>query len=139
MWIVLLQLKKSEVHLSEQWFHVVKAKTDAGVRDVPIADKIVPLFENLMKTDGEYFIANKKSLYSYSVFKNKFWIPLNEELGTNHLPHDTRHTCVSRLAEAKIEQTTIKKIVGHVGAMSVTEKVYTHYDIKPLLEAVNLI
>ena len=96
-------------------------------------------FENLMKTDGEYFIANKKSLYSYSVFKNKFWIPLNEELGTNHLPHDTRHTCVSRLAEAKVEQTIIKKIVGHVGAMSVTEKVYTHYDIKPLLEAVNLI
>ena len=53
-------------------------------------------FENLMKTDGEYFIANKKSLYSYSVFKNKFWIPLNEELGTNHLPPQyTTHLRIS--------------------------------------------
>ena len=29
-------------------------------------------FENLMKTDGEYFIANKKSLYSYSVLRINF-------------------------------------------------------------------
>lgn len=135
----LLQLKKSDVHLSEQWFHVVKSKTDAGIRDVPIADKILPIFERLMKTDGEYLIANKNSYYPYSTFKMKFWKPLIEELKTEHRPHDTRHTCKSRLAEAKVEQTVIKKIVDHTGAMSVTEKVYTHFDIKPLLEEINLI
>ena len=61
------------------------------------------------------------------------------KFGINHLVHDTRHTFVSLLAEKKVEQTIIKKIVGHVGAMTVTEKVYTHYNIQPLLEAVNLI
>ena len=32
---------------------------------------------------------------------------------------------------------TKKLIVGHRGAMSLTEKVYTHLDINTLVEAVN--
>lgn len=135
----LLNLKKSEIRISEQWFHVSKSKTTAGVRDVPIADKVLPLFQKQMETSGEYLFSNDKSKYTYSTFKKRFWDSLSDEFEMEHLPHDTRHTCVSRLAEAKVEQTIIKKIVGHVGAMSVTEKVYTHYDIKPLLESVNLI
>lgn len=35
--------------------------------------------------------------------------------------------------------TMIKKIVGHKGAMSLTERVYTHPDIKALVDAVNMI
>ena len=136
----LLNIKKTDVHLSEQWFHVTRSKTAAGVRDVPIADKILPLFKEQMQTEGEHlFSKNNLKQYTYIAFKNQYWDKLPELLETEHLPHDTRHTCVSRLAEKKVEQTIIKKIVGHVGAMSVTEKVYTHYDIKPLLEAVNLI
>lgn len=135
----LINLKKSEVHLSEQWFHISKSKTTAGVRDVPIADKVVPLFREQMLSSGEYLFSKKGSQHTYHSFKNSFWDELSEVLGMEHLPHDTRHTCVSRLAEKKVEQTIIKKIVGHTGAMSVTEKVYTHFEIKPLLEAVNLI
>ncbi|MBR4023184.1 MAG: tyrosine-type recombinase/integrase [Ruminococcus sp.] len=54
-------------------------------------------------------------------------------------PHFTRHTCVSMLADAGVTPTIIKKIVGHSGAMSVTESVYTHLDIKVLVDAVNKI
>lgn len=43
------------------------------------------------------------------------------------------------LAEAKVDQTTIKKIVGHSGAMTLTEKVYTHLDVKELIDAINKI
>ena len=35
--------------------------------------------------------------------------------------------------------TMIKKIVGHSGAMTLTERVYTHLDVKALLEAINKI
>ena len=35
--------------------------------------------------------------------------------------------------------TLIKKIVGHSGAMSLTEKVYTHVNVQELLEAINRI
>ena len=54
-------------------------------------------------------------------------------------PHDTRHTCVSLLTEAHVDQTMIKKIVGHAGAMSLTERVYTHLDIETLVEEINKI
>ena len=33
----------------------------------------------------------------------------------------------------------IKKIVGHSGAMTLTERVYTHLDIEILVEAINKI
>ena len=43
------------------------------------------------------------------------------------------------LAEAGINQTIIQKIAGHSGAMTLTEKVYTHFDIKELVDAINKI
>jgi hypothetical protein len=43
------------------------------------------------------------------------------------------------LAEAKVDQTTIKKIVGHSGAMTLTERVYTHLDLEELVNAINQI
>lgn len=97
----LLYLKKSDVHLSEQWFHVPKSKTAAGIRDVPIADKVMPLFKEQMQTDGEYLFSKSrgKPKYSYNTFISHYWDGLSDILGVEHLPHDTRHTCVSRLAE----------------------------------------
>ena len=43
------------------------------------------------------------------------------------------------LAEAQVDQTTIKKIVGHSGAMTMTERVYTHLDVEVLINAINKI
>lgn len=54
-----------------------------------------------------------------------------------HTPHDTRHTCISLLTKADVNPTTIKKIVDHKGAMSLTEKVYTHMDYQTLLDGCN--
>lgn len=53
------------------------------------------------------------------------------------MPHCTRHTCISMLSEAGVQETTIKKIVGHSKAMTLTEKVYTHYDMQILIDAIN--
>ena len=62
-----------------------------------------------------------------------------ESLGFDHRPHDTRHTCVSILTEAEVNATMIKKIVGHSGAITLTDRVCTHLDVKALLEAINKI
>lgn len=43
------------------------------------------------------------------------------------------------LAEAGVNQTIIKKIVGHSGAMTLTEKVYTHFNVKDLIDEINKI
>lgn len=41
----LLNLKKENVHLSEQYFDVVDSKPENGIRKVPIADKVLPFYE----------------------------------------------------------------------------------------------
>lgn len=55
-----------------------------------------------------------------------------------HRPHDTRHTCISLLTSAGVDERVIKKIVGHKG-QGVTETVYTHFEIDKLLDAINKI
>ena len=64
---------------------------------------------------------------------------LAEDPYYDQTPHCTRHTCISMLTEAHVDQTMIKKIVGHSGAMTLTERVYTHLDIETLVEAINSI
>ena len=49
-----------------------------------------------------------------------------------------RHTCVSLLTEAGVDERIIKKIVGHKG-QGVTETVYTHIELPFKLEAINKI
>ena len=59
-----------------------------------------------------------------------------EQIGIDRTPHCSRHTCISMLSEAGVQDTTIKKIVGHSGAMTLTEKVYTHLDMQVLVDAI---
>lgn len=138
----LLDLEKEDVHLEEQWFHVRASKTNAGVRVVPIADKVLPFWQSFMsRSQCAYAVSTQdgKKHLSYDNFKKRYWFPLMEQLNMNHLPHETRHTCISRLVIAGVNQTIIKKIVGHKSIMNLTEKVYTHIEIKELLEAINRI
>lgn len=62
-----------------------------------------------------------------------------EELNLTHTIHETRHTFISKMVTANINMTMIKKIVGHKSIMNLTEKIYTHIEIKELLDAVNKI
>ena len=41
----LLDLKKENVHLDEQYFDVICSKTENGIRKVPIADKVLPYYK----------------------------------------------------------------------------------------------
>lgn len=136
----LLDLKKQNVNLKDRWFKVVEAKTAAGVRTVPIAEKIYPFFEywyNL--NDCEYLLSTPDgNHFLYRNYYDSYWTPLMDTLGMKHKPHDTRHTCVSLLTVAGVSDKIIKKIVGHKG-QSVTEVVYTHFEIEELIVAINKI
>jgi len=136
----LLNLKKADVHLSDQCFDVVESKTDAGARQVPIATKTLPFFSHWMERNecNALLSAPDGKPFKYRNFYDAYWLPLMENFSFKHLPHDTRHTTVSLLAKASVNQTIIKRIVGHSGAMSLTEKVYTHFDVRQLIDAIDL-
>ena len=135
----LVELKKEDVHLEERWFYIRKAKTESGIREVPIAEKIVPFFEYWMNRPCDHLICTPDDEpFTYRNFYDSYWTPLMDELSFNHRPHDTRHTCVSLLTEAGVDDRIIKKIVGHKG-QGVTETVYTHLELPIKLEAINRI
>lgn len=136
----MLDLKKENVNLSEKWFDIVASKTKAGIRKVPINDKILPFYEHWMtKNNCEYLLSTPDGKhFDYRNYYDSYWTPLIEQMNMNHRPHDTRHTCVSLLAEAGVDERLVKKIVGHKG-QGVTETVYTHFEIDALLDAINKI
>ena len=136
-----LDLKKEDVHLDEQYFDVIASKTENGLRKVPIADKLLPFYKAWFGgSKCEYLLHTPDHKhFDYRNYYDSYFTPLMEQLGFDHKPHDTRHTCISLLTEADVNPTSIKKIVGHSGAMSLTERVYTHLDIETLVEAINRI
>ena len=150
----LLDLKKEDVHIDERWLYVRESKTESGIREVPIAEKIVPFFEYWMNRKCDHLICTPDDEpFQYRNYYDSYWIPLMLEFGfgkfvidetkkepvyDGHRPHDTRHTCISLLTEKEVDERFIKKIVGHKG-QGVTENVYTHIELPTKLEAINLI
>lgn len=96
-------------------------KTGAGKgRTVPVHPRIAPLLEKY----GEGFPI------SYSALRRG----MREHYG--HLPHDTRHTFISRLQTAGADHVCIERLAGH-SSRGVTDRVYTHKDINELRKSVN--
>lgn len=135
----LLDLEKKDVHLEERWFYVKEAKTEAGIREVPIAEKVVPFFEYWMQSEGDYLVNADGLHFTHRNYYDSYWKPLLNELNMSEFtPHCTRHTCISFLTEAGVDERIIRKIVGHKG-QGVTETVYTHLELPIKLEAINRI
>ena len=104
--------------------HIADSKTEAGIRDVPISDKAqqlapIPHFKSYDRLYYQYRVWNKKHNFEH------------------HL-HDTRHTLVTLLTEAEVDERIIQSIVGHKGT-GVTQEVYTHISIETKREALNKI
>lgn len=123
----LIELPIENVHLDERYFEITKSKTKSGLRIVPIADAVMPLFEYFVKhsKNGKLFDID------YQQYKNFFkgYLP-------GHTPHDTRSTFISFMQELDIPLIVIQKIVGHRTG-NITGDVYTKLSLQPLLDAVN--
>lgn len=137
----LLNLKKENLFLDEQYFCVIESKTVSGIRVVPIADKVLDFWKEIsLRSQCDFVFTNSEGKkFTDDNFRKRYWHPMMQELNLNYLIHETRHTCISLLASANVNQTVIKHIVGHKSTMSLTESVYTHFDVSILIDAINKI
>lgn len=137
----LLSLKKDDVNLAEQWFKVRASKTNAGIRIVPIADKVLQYWEGFMERSRcPYAVCTAAGeQLTYDNFRKYYWHPLMEQLNLDYIPHETRHTCNSLLIMSNCNPTIRKKIMGHKSQMDIGEAVYGHIYNEELLKAINLI
>lgn len=138
----LSEMRKSDVFLDDRYIHLRKSKTKAGLRDVPLNEKIVFIVRNWLDLEG----ANDRLVplgSSPSVrvnsYKNGFDKTIKAYCSERYQQHDTRHTCTTMLTEAGVDERYIKLIIGHA-SQDVTNRVYAKkLDIKVLIEAINKI
>lgn len=101
----------------ENYIEITHAKTPSGIRIVPICDKlkdVLPIIKVPART----------------TFERHF-----RALLPQHCIHETRHTFITMMTEAGVDQRIIKAIVGHK-SNDVTD-IYTHITLDVMLEAVN--
>lgn len=135
----ILSLNKSDVDFENRYFTINKSKTEAGIRIVPIHDKVYEFwkeFYNISKCKA-MFVGQGGQRLEYSNFSRSYWKPLLTQLGMIHTIHETRHTFITRSIVQGLNKTIIKKIVGHKSQMDLTERVYTHIDIDELKNEIN--
>lgn len=137
----LLNLRKEDVDIEKQYFKVRASKTSAGIRIVPIADKVLPFWEDYMKESKcEYVICTPEGeQMTYDNYRKRYWHPLMEKLNMHYTIHETRHTCNSLLIMSDCNPTIRKKIMGHKSQMDIGEAVYGHIYVEELVKAINKI
>lgn len=123
----LLTMKQANVHEDHM---IGGTKTKAGKdRLIPIHSRIRPFIRK--RLDGqEYLVNNNGKHVTYPQFRTPFVQKVK-----GHTIHETRHTFISNLHSAGVNETTIKIIVGHA-RKDVTGKVYIHKMKDELVEAV---
>ena len=109
---------------------------------MPIPDTLLPFYHEWYDRhpECEYLLSTPDvKHFLYRNYKDSYYTTIMEQIGIKWSPHCTRHTTISMMKEHSIDETTIKKIVGHSGAMTLTERVYTHLDVQVLIDAINKI
>ncbi len=141
----LLKLPRKNVHLDEEipYISITDSKTDAGVRDIPIHDKILPVIKLYMgfsdNPNSCLFRSVNSAGISYTMFNqntDRYASKIFDGIQT-HTPHDTRHTFISALnLLPNVNLVVLETLVGH-SLKGVTSRVYTHptlADLKELLD-----
>ena len=136
----LLNIKTTDIDLTENIIQITQSKTTAGLRMIPISDHIRPLIEKRLDTAKEYLIEKDDKPINYDYYYRQIFTPIIEALGLNklHRPHDTRHTFATMLSDVNANTVSIKSLCGHSN-YNTTVKHYTHKSIEELRQAINLL
>lgn len=99
-------------------FTVTDAKTDAGIREVPVHPALVPLVKRLHKASADGFLIPSTAAGKYGVRSD----PLSKRFGRlktalgfgpGHVFHSIRKTVATQLEQAGVKESIAADIVGH--------------------------
>ena len=134
----LLSLTKDNIYLRQKYLKITKSKTKAGLRSIPIHEKILPLIINRMNKYDKFLICDETgNPYNYSKYRT-LWNKIMQQINAKHSTHDCRHTCATLMDNAEVNFNAKRRILGHSDG-DVTDTVYTHKNLKQLRKAINKI
>ena len=125
----MLEIKQENVHGD---YMIGGKKSDAGT------DRIIPLHRKIRKFIKKRLDGNKWLFHNedgkpidYQAYRSEFMKRID-----GHTIHETRHTFISRMHTAGVNEIIIKIISGHA-LPDITSKVYIHKEVEELLDAVH--
>lgn len=137
----LLNLRKEDIDMSSsiKTINVIKSKTKAGIRLIPLHDKIIPIVQDLLKNQSNYLIGSPRNkLFAYAYWVAYRFNPFMTKIDMYHRAHDCRHTFITRMTAMQSDRIALRQIIGHEGK-DITEKVYTHLPIEILKKNIDLL
>lgn len=135
----LLMRPRDDCNLEEGWIHISKAKNKSSIRYVPIHSKIMPLIRKFFIQESEWLVCTPSGgRVWYDNYSKRRLPEINRRLGSNHKPHDTRHTFATLGHRYGLNDLTLKKIMGHTPD-GITQKVYTHISIDEMRQEIEKI
>lgn len=135
----MLALQKSDVNMRQHYIRITKSKTAAGIRVIPIHSRIMPLVSCRMDSPGTALITSSSGRpYDYSRYCIAWRAVMRLINADGHTTHDCRHTVATLLDNAGANETAKRRILGHAGG-DVTERVYTHKNIRQLRKCIELL
>lgn len=135
----MLALQKSDINMRQHYIRITKSKTAAGIRVIPIHSRIMPLVVCRMDSPGTALITDASGRpYDYSRYCIAWRAVMQLINATGHTTHDCRHTVATLLDNAGANETAKRRILGHAGG-DVTERVYTHKNIRQLRKCIELL
>ena len=135
----MLHLQKSDVNLRQGYVRITKSKTVSGIRTIPIHHRILPLISKRMKFLGSNLITDSEGKpYNYSRYCILWREVMHSINADGHTTHDCRHTVATLLDNGGANETAKRRILGHAGG-DVTERVYTHKNIRQLRKCIELL
>lgn len=134
----LLEIKKENVHLEEDYM-IGGKKTKNGInRTIPIHTCIKPFVEHLFNTSkGTYMFTENGVTPSYNSFNRRWVVIKNHNNIDNEITlHYGRHTFATLCEEHGLNAYLVKVIMGH-SSNDLTKDVYTHASADRLVAEVN--
>lgn len=98
-------------------------KTDAGMREIPLSDKLLELLKPLAKQ--AYLFPNAKGELMNNSQVTRSWDKYIKEIGIETTPHQLRHSYQTMLFDAGIDIKTAQRWLGHADIRTTLE-IYTH-------------
>lgn len=126
-----LDLKKEHVDLDKRLIYAPGSKTEAGKdRIVVIPRDLMPIYERMMQTPGEYLCASPKGQrYDAKNFRNREFYPFLDKYGMNPdgklSPHSCRHTYALLCVKYDLNQKATMDLLGHT-KFSTTAEIYAN-------------
>lgn len=135
----MLQLQKADVHFRQRYIRITRSKTAAGIRIIPIHHRIAPLIESRMESPGDALICDTTGRpYNYGWYCAVWRTVMHHIRADGHTTHDCRHTCATLLDNAGANETAKRRLLGHAGG-DITERVYTHKNLRQLRKCIELL